>query len=291
MSLILRRLHLPQSIHFRWVLTMTHSYDQLATSAEAYADSPGSGFFRRLLAASAADWHVSPRAILLLWSLPAVIFISTLGCRLISKDWFKRLTGEDGIMENFQAFLFFAAMLLALAIARNFQKRGEPSIAIFYFIVSSGLLFVVGEEISWGQRLFDWNTPEFMGSINLQNETTLHNIAGVYIAFKWIKMLVGAYGAFLPLALFHFNWSADNRKLTAHMVPHASLAPYFAFLFLWTGYRIFFEPPKGYYFTISELSEVAELIFAMGVALFMIYQWKRSRAAAGRGCPAGSRRP
>lgn len=255
---------------------MTHSYNQLTAPAETDAASSSRGFFHRLLAVSAADWQVSPRLILLLWSLPVVIFVTTLGCRLISKDWFKLLTGEDGIMENTQVFLFFVAVLLALAIARNFKQRSEASIATLYLIVSGGLLFVVGEEISWGQRLFNWETPEFMGSINVQKETTLHNIAGVYIAFKWIKMLVGAYGAIAPLALFRFDLPIAKRKLTAHLVPHVSLAPYFAFLFLWTAYRIFFDTPQGYYFTISELSEVAELIFAMGVVLFMLYQWKRS---------------
>jgi hypothetical protein len=33
-----------------------------------------------------------------------------------------------------------------------------------------------GEEISWGQRIFGWGTPEFLGELNAQNETNLHNL-------------------------------------------------------------------------------------------------------------------
>jgi hypothetical protein len=34
----------------------------------------------------------------------------------------------------------------------------------------------LGEEISWGQRVFDWSTPESISELNAQNETNIHNI-------------------------------------------------------------------------------------------------------------------
>jgi len=40
-------------------------------------------------------------------------------------------------------------------------------------------LFCLGfflEEISWGQRIFGWETPGWMSKINIQNETNIHNI-------------------------------------------------------------------------------------------------------------------
>jgi hypothetical protein len=39
------------------------------------------------------------------------------------------------------------------------------------------LFFVcAGEEISWGQRLIGWQTPEWLASENAQGETNLHNL-------------------------------------------------------------------------------------------------------------------
>jgi hypothetical protein len=38
-----------------------------------------------------------------------------------------------------------------------------------------GSFYIFGEEISWGQHILNWNTPEYWSAINDQNETNLHN--------------------------------------------------------------------------------------------------------------------
>ena len=37
-------------------------------------------------------------------------------------------------------------------------------------------MFAAGEEISWGQRIFDFETPDFLMHLNVQNEFNVHNI-------------------------------------------------------------------------------------------------------------------
>ena len=44
------------------------------------------------------------------------------------------------------------------------------------FIFSLIFLFGFGEEISWGQRIFNWSTSEGYSNINRQNETNIHNL-------------------------------------------------------------------------------------------------------------------
>ncbi|MDZ7735000.1 MAG: hypothetical protein U5P41_01795 [Gammaproteobacteria bacterium] len=39
------------------------------------------------------------------------------------------------------------------------------------------LCYFAGEEVSWGQHFFDWQTPEELATINDQRETNLHNIS------------------------------------------------------------------------------------------------------------------
>ena len=50
----------------------------------------------------------------------------------------------------------------------------------------------MGEEISWGQRIFDITPPEILEEINVQNEINLHNMkfmddyfGGKYNSIKW----------------------------------------------------------------------------------------------------------
>ena len=40
-------------------------------------------------------------------------------------------------------------------------------------------MYGAGEEISWGQRIFDYPTPDILREINSQNEMTLHNIGSL----------------------------------------------------------------------------------------------------------------
>lgn len=79
-------------------------------------------------------------------------------------------TYEDLVGEWAQVFLFSATMLLSLKVAcYRSQYR------IFFAVLALACFYVVGEEISWGQRIFDISTPEFFKEHNLQNETNLHN--------------------------------------------------------------------------------------------------------------------
>ena len=88
---------------------------------------------------------------------------------------------EDGILETMTAVFFLGAA--SLLFIRSFRKTPNDSLGRerFWSIVLYGLpavvCFVIGmEEISWGQRLFNWHTPEFISAVNYQNETNFHNL-------------------------------------------------------------------------------------------------------------------
>jgi len=145
-------------------------------------------------------------------------------------------------------------------------------------VVIFGLFFMIGEELNWGQRIFGWETPESYQAINKQKETNLHNIYGVGYTFKWLQMVVGAYGTILPLLVFGTNAFRRFRDKLSWIVPHYSLIPFFVLLFVWRIFRNTVEVRKSLYFAVSEFNEVMELVFAIGMALFMIYQYRRIRS-------------
>ena len=49
-----------------------------------------------------------------------------------------------------------------------------------YILAGIGLVFVAGEEISWGQRIIGFATPDYLLDINIQEELNLHNIRTKY---------------------------------------------------------------------------------------------------------------
>jgi tetratricopeptide (TPR) repeat protein len=79
-------------------------------------------------------------------------------------------TYEDMVGEWAQVFLFTATMLLSIGVARY-----KSSYRLFFAVLALACFYVIGEEISWGQRIFNLTTPEFFETHNLQNETNLHN--------------------------------------------------------------------------------------------------------------------
>ncbi len=229
----------------------------------------------RLLGRAAEDWGWSKNAMVGVFLLPFFIAILGVALALIGKDAFKLLVSEDQIGENLQVVLWVVTFVLCLAVMRDVWRQGRNLIALLYLLLCVGIVFLVGEEISWGQRLFGWETAQWMKEINRQDENTLHNIDGVQIAFKWAHLLIGAYGLFLPLLLLRPRAPKSYREIGAFLVPHFILIPYFAFDFFWRLHANFWTPPRKYRFFLSEYAEVIELILAVGFLLFMIHQLRR----------------
>lgn len=98
----------------------------------------------------------------------------------------KRLGYEDGPIESAGAIFFLLAAsglaVLAIQSAADLRKSQGSSVRQTLAFGSLAILLVVcfGEEISWGQRIFGWRTPEFFSKHNAQNETNLHNIQAVH---------------------------------------------------------------------------------------------------------------
>ncbi len=94
-----------------------------------------------------------------------------------------RLIREDYWVEYLTPAWFLLAGLLLFVIA---WKEGSLFRRCVYILGGLAMVFAAGEEISWGQRVFGFATPDFLASLNIQNEFTVHNIiyglfASVYL--------------------------------------------------------------------------------------------------------------
>lgn len=93
---------------------------------------------------------------------------------VVSPDLLAELHSETGPHEFIEFLFIFAAFLVAVFTIIKMNKQNK------YLIVWVGLaaiccLYVAGEEISWGQHLLKWSTPEYWAQINDQHETNFHN--------------------------------------------------------------------------------------------------------------------
>ena len=89
---------------------------------------------------------------------------------------YKAYVGEDGIVEWLTVIvLFFSANI---SFKRIIRLRSQRNIRFLLFLLLTALLFCfgVGEEISWGQRIFGIESPDFFMNNNAQQETNIHNL-------------------------------------------------------------------------------------------------------------------
>ncbi len=251
----------------------------IANQPHARKQGASPGMITNFIQASARAWKLPFIAIVLLLVAPFVVILIGVLSALMGKATYLWVAGEDGLAENIQVVLFGLTFLLGLLVARRYWQAGYKLITFLYLFLCIGLVFLIGEEISWGQRIFGWETTGMMAEINTQNETNIHNISGFKTAFKWVQMLVGAYGLLLPLIIGRWRDLPGLRELWAAIVPHRVLIPYFGLMFFWKFYRNLFEAPAHWEFALAEYNEILELVLAMGLFLFMVFQLRRDRSA------------
>lgn len=114
---------------------------------------------------------------LFILGLIGLTLVLTVAIYLISPSYFTmRFAAEDRLVEYGTAICLLLASLILLR--NGFSLRGAaPKLAVgLTFFYAFMFFFGAGEEISWGQRIFGWETSEAMKEINRQDETTIHNI-------------------------------------------------------------------------------------------------------------------
>lgn len=83
---------------------------------------------------------------------------------------------EDGLVEWLTVcWLLFSSILCITRIFKLKSKRSKLFLLMLAFF-AAGFFFGAGEEVSWGQRIFNVQSSEFFQTHNAQGETNLHNL-------------------------------------------------------------------------------------------------------------------
>jgi hypothetical protein len=200
------------------------------------------------------------------------------------------LGDEDKFFEWATAFSLLAAgvmfFLHYLKVVYHLKSRN------LFLLALAILMFIgFGEEISWGQRIFNFSTPESLKEINEQKEVSLHNIrlfqrsdhAGnfktglariteINFLFKIFTIL---FGVILPFMVFHLKSVSRLSRKIKIPVPPISIGIFF--IISWITYKAMetFVLLKGmdiqYYDTIYEVMEFVAT-FILFVISYYLYQ-------------------
>ena len=107
---------------------------------------------------------------------------------------------EDGFIEWCTVITLLAAMVICARRLVLLRKIKKLPFLIMTSLLTLFCLFGAGEEISWGQRIFDLEAPAFFEENNAQAEIGFHNMK-VDIGGKQVKINKVVFGTGLALMM------------------------------------------------------------------------------------------
>ena len=190
------------------------------------------------------------------------------------------LTSEDGIVENLSVAFWMVGIIFAVRIMlkSKYKKKIVP------FVLLSVCLISLGEEISWGQRIFDLETPHFIAVANRQSELNFHNLYSLSGGSTWINFFkTGEFNyhqiidaqnlfrigfiVFFILLPFIFNTKHGEKFLS--IVGYYKPENYFTILLgLFVVFTVLITIGKNASY-IHSIQEIREMAYALFVGMYL----------------------
>jgi len=204
-----------------------------------------------------------------------VAFIPIVGTVLLALLYLVHRPAYYGVLREDMPveWLQFAGLLFTAALAALTARRAVGSGRVLVFglvLLAVGAFVLAGEEISWGQRVFAFGTPEQLAGVNMQAETNVHNVevAGLPLqsVFKLVSFLLALGGLILAWLTRPARPRLSGRFWRAVAVPSYTMIGSALMVVFWVLVVI---APSSPLMRFQEWAE-ASLYLALGAAVFAI---------------------
>ena len=190
----------------------------------------------------------------------------------------RRIESESGVIENGTALLLIPAFVFALLAAHRLRPAFGRRAWVWFGLYALMCFGFAGEEISWGQHWWGWNSPEYFAEHNRQGETNLHNLnihlGRVAKSIVTLAIIIGG----LVMPLMRRSKPADLSDIRTFVIPSFVCVPAAAFVFgvrLIERFKTWFD--LEWSILAVNLKENQELYIAV---FLLIYAWSAARRAA-----------
>jgi hypothetical protein len=219
-------------------------------------------FERGRLAFDGQFWGLSNRWSASLLTAP-FLGAALFGVIALLPGLYNALVREDSVLESLQVIAYAAATGLATVTGWRLWRTGRRGLGALFFVFACCCLFAAGEEISWGQRVLGFGTPEEVAAVNGQEELNVHDVVEVQGKFNLGLALASLYGLAAP-------WLVRRPVLA---VPPIALGGAFLAMLAYISVRAEFFPHPGH--ELAKFSEWPETCFALALAAFAVLAWRR----------------
>lgn len=243
----------------------THNYvlDIIGVNYSRYLYLAITTIIITLITKSKAFYSKYWRYLIFFFPLPIILLFIFIYLR--NQQLYRWMISEDSLVEWSQFALIAASSLISLKLSL-FLKKNNTILAIIFLVLAIGLLVVAGEEISWGQRILEIQTPQQLAQRNLQEEITIHNIDVFFGLVYRGYMVIGLLGSSLWMIKNSLNKRlfAPLNQIVDIFIPDWYLFIYFLIVFIYNFDRIYISRYVGE--SLSE--EPMELILMLAIFIF-----------------------
>ncbi len=203
----------------------------------------------------------------IIFFLPLAIITILLSIRFTHPKVHQFIIKEDSIVEYLTVFSSLAVSYFGAVILFKFKKIKNDKYTSFllkFFCIIAIIfgIFIAGEEISWGQRIFNIETPENYKKINVQDETTIHNLEDTGNIFRYSTLIAGIHGAISWIfVIFLRKIKIIPKKLINTL--NFWVPPFYTTLWFWLTPYIF----KYGYGGLTRFSENVEMLMLTGYGI------------------------
>lgn len=180
-----------------------------------------------------------------------------------------------GLVEHTTVLLLFPAVWFGFRTATKYRASlAHPALGIWFTLWAAGALYFAMEEISWGQWVFGWETPDAFKAINPDGETNLHNIGnlGNRTPRSLLELWIIFSGLFLCAWL---SWKKSSHRIDSWLqwiTPSAICIPT---VLIYLGVRV----AKKFDSRLGDV-ELREYYIACFIFLYLLSCWYRARQSA-----------
>lgn len=229
---------------------------------------------RAKLAEEARDWGVPSWVATALLLFPFGGLAALIGGRVIWPGAYAWLMGEDHLVEWATSVAWFLAALVALALGIRLMRQGRKLLGCLWLLVGLVAVFSGGEEISWGQRVFGFGTPEGLERRNEQGEVTIHNLSAVESLLRVAMLTVGVYGSFFTYAV-RARLRGKHKATVDLLLPPVFLSSAFLLMAIYRiGWAVLLAP-EPLRQTPSSTGEWAEFCVPFALLIFALLNLRR----------------
>ena len=217
---------------------------------------------------------------LLLFLIPFWLFPLFYYFKYYNDELFHSLAREDSLFEYSTMFGYLTSsivMILSFRIIFQAKKTKQYPWLIYLFtlgFVAFAMFVIAGEEISWGQRIIGFETPEDVAANNNQLEFNIHNSGQVQPLVFYAYTIITLYcmSAFAIVTALRPIFRNKSAYRFFHLFAPSPLLIAFFIPMLFLGLA---KILIGDTYNIVRWEETIELFLSLGIMTFLIMVYKQ----------------